>query len=322
MGTRTEVTDLDNIIKQVGEVQASPTANTVLDRLKTIATNTGSGSNNFTALNSTNVNASKVDLDNALLAFGDPVNSPAVYSMNWRMWQVAVTVQSMGQNWFSTTNSSNVDLMKTDLDNIATSTALFTAANSTNINATKVNLDNMITQLGNINTNINYANTPFFNIQSYILRPANITAYTANQQINTSTTVNNTISFDLSGLSNSANKNIQIDEITIINNGTSGTLATLNLYISETSTGNWNGKDATTPVFTGLNTIGTMEVISPGILVKIPGDASNWNSVKATTNCKMWLDANSKCYLCFTSSTAYTPVSNETFAFRIRGRLL
>lgn len=40
MALQTERTDLDSLVLQVGEVQINPTANTVLDRLKTIATNT------------------------------------------------------------------------------------------------------------------------------------------------------------------------------------------------------------------------------------------------------------------------------------------
>jgi hypothetical protein len=40
MSLTTERTDLDSLVLQVGEVQATPTANTVLDRLKTISVNT------------------------------------------------------------------------------------------------------------------------------------------------------------------------------------------------------------------------------------------------------------------------------------------
>lgn len=67
--SRTEVTDLDNIILQVGEVQVTPTALTVLDRLKTINTSLiAMGNNNFTTLNSINLDLSKTDLDNILIA--------------------------------------------------------------------------------------------------------------------------------------------------------------------------------------------------------------------------------------------------------------
>jgi hypothetical protein len=57
-------TDMDSIVAKTGEVQASPTANTILDRLKTIGTNTsGVGTNNFTATNSTNLNTIKTNTD-------------------------------------------------------------------------------------------------------------------------------------------------------------------------------------------------------------------------------------------------------------------
>jgi hypothetical protein len=54
MAIITSKVDLDKIALGVGEVTANPTANTILDRLKTIGTNT-TGASNFTPLNSTNV---------------------------------------------------------------------------------------------------------------------------------------------------------------------------------------------------------------------------------------------------------------------------
>jgi hypothetical protein len=77
MSLSTEKTDLDSLVLQVGEVQAIPTANTVLDRLKTIATNTGVSSSNFTATNSTNVNLSKTDLDTILTNTNNLIKSSA-----------------------------------------------------------------------------------------------------------------------------------------------------------------------------------------------------------------------------------------------------
>jgi hypothetical protein len=53
----TEKTDLDNLVLQVGEVQATPTNYTVLDRLSKIQGNTAQNLSNFTTVNSTNINA-------------------------------------------------------------------------------------------------------------------------------------------------------------------------------------------------------------------------------------------------------------------------
>jgi hypothetical protein len=95
MGTRTETTDLDHTILQIGEVVLSPVQYTIQDRLKTINTNLGSiGTNNFTITNSTNTDLSKADLDTIV------TNTGTIHSN------------------LTTTNSTNIDLSKADLDSV------------------------------------------------------------------------------------------------------------------------------------------------------------------------------------------------------------
>jgi hypothetical protein len=91
----TEVTLLTDLKSQIGEVQANPTLNTVLDRLKTISLAL-SGTSNFTLLNSTNLNLIKLAIDNISLEVGLIQTSASdidvnTTSMALKMGEVQVT---------------------------------------------------------------------------------------------------------------------------------------------------------------------------------------------------------------------------------------
>jgi hypothetical protein len=99
----TDVKALDTAIDtKIGEVQANPTSNTVLDRLKTIATNTSTASpSNFTVTNSTNVDASKIDLDSIDSKIGNVVLNPTTNTVLDRLKQIQLNTNTSSSTQYN-----------------------------------------------------------------------------------------------------------------------------------------------------------------------------------------------------------------------------
>jgi len=120
MSLETEVTEIIEIENLIGQVQVSPTSNTILDRLKQIQANTLAGEmGNFTSLNSANTDLSKADLDSIntqqiasliivndiLASIGLPVLSPVQYTILDRLKSIDNDIQNSNNPFFESNNS-------------------------------------------------------------------------------------------------------------------------------------------------------------------------------------------------------------------------
>jgi hypothetical protein len=252
------------------------------------------------------------DLDALLNVTGKEIINPDPYTVNWRLLQIALMITNMGLNNFTTTNSTNVDLSKTDLDSIVTNTGAIhvTTTNSTNIDLSKADLDNILVAE-------NLRNSPFFEFVTSTIRPNNTTAYAVNQAFSTAVAGFSTIT------TARPNSIIQIDEICIIDNNTNAPI-TPTIYFSESS-GAVTWADQTVPSTFTQTTVVQMETVVSTVLVKIPGNASNPNILKSAItnlNIKLKTDASGNIYYGVVTSAIFTPISNEYFSTSIKGRYL
>jgi hypothetical protein len=191
MALITEKTDDDSIVSQIGETQINPTQYTIEDRLKTLNASVltiNPTSGNFTTTNSSNIDASKSDLDNILIA-----NDASVISTNLILASEGLPVLAPVQYTM---------------------------------------LDRLIT----LNNSLNNVNKSF-NIHAQIIRPANTTTYGTGFNI-----INNSGStilpyFDFSSLG--INKNIEIKNIDIASNNAFSPTNYYIIFIKNSTVGSW-----------------------------------------------------------------------------------
>jgi len=261
----------------------------------------------------------KTDLDNILIDMnyvsdldsnmGQAILNPAQYTVLDRLKQIETNTTGIGTNNFTTTNSTNVDLSKADLDSIVVSTGIhnFTTTNSTNTDLSKADLDSIVT-----NTSVNNDKKLFQAIVS-ITRPANTTAYSIGDIIN-----NNGASsmphFDLSSISGIANKIVEVNEVQILSNSQN---LTMPMWLFESDTiGSITLTDNSpfVPTVTDLDGNG-------GLLGQFSialGALGVMASLNNLTN-KTKLDSNSFLYFVLGTNTVFTPTSGEVFKLGIKG---
>ena len=305
MADITSKIDLDNLLASIGNPVLAPAQYTLLAYLSTLVSNGITASTLFTALNSTNLNLSKADLD---------------------------TIVTNTAPILTALNSANINSSKTDLDTIVTNTTpILTALNSTNINSSKIDLDNLITQLTTLNNTVSLLSTssnqllqtnPFFNVLLTIIRPNNTTAYVPNASINNYVT--STDLYWAFGIGN-ANKLVQIDEVNIFNTCQNSPLMTPTIYISPFAFTPIGNGDNMVPQFTYLTEVVYMETVVGSIMIKIPGYSGNINILKSTilnVNIKQQCDSNGSLHALIVTSSAYTPQPDEQTLIYLKGRYL
>jgi len=285
MSLETEVTEIIEIENLIGQVQVSPTSNTILDRLKQIQTNTGSiGTNNFTTTNSTNVDLSKADLDTINTA-------TALINTN-----LGTVITNLGT--INTSTLSGNTLIGT------TNTEITTLSNTASLLSTSSN------QVLQIN--------PFFEVTASIQRPNNTTAYAVNQAFGNGN--NNLLSLGI------GTKMIQIDEVILYDNNTNSPLITPNIYFAESLTLlNWADQVVPSSPFNSFGNMIGIEEVSNLVLTKIPGSSTNLNTLKSLAtnlNIKIKTDSNGYVYWGIITSSIFTPIAYEQVQITIKGRFL
>jgi hypothetical protein len=297
MADITSKIDLDNVLASIGNPVLAPAQYTLLAYLSELVNNGITASDLFTALNSTNLNLSKADLDTI----------------------VTNTVPIL-----TALNSTNINLSKTDLDSINTQEIAnliiqndILASNGLPV-ASPVQYT-LLDRLKTLDNDIQITNNAFFITGYANLRQSNNTPYLANQAISMSVGVtSNKFVFG----SINANKIIQIDEIDFAsNNSTSVSMFAPILYLSSTSLPVTDGVIPTifeAILFSGL-------VFNAPALSKIPGQTNNsWiNSPNINNlNMKIQLDVNGYLYWYLSTSVGWTPQSQETISITLKGRYL
>jgi len=288
MALTTSKIDLDSLIVQLGQVAVSPTANTVLDRLKQIQANTLAGMmGNFTTLNSTNTDLAKIDLDS--------INTQEIANL-------------IIQNDILASNGLPVasPIQYTLLDRLKTLG---------------------LQQLSQVNTYQNqlFIKPTSFIISKTITRSANTTSYTAGQIINN---VGSSILpyFDFTTLGYpSSVRNIEIKEVQLTTNNVSGSLNVYAYFMSSQITGSWTDGTLFNPSYSNWNKTANSG-ISLTSLVNYPNGMTSLSQQPVPLlyggTFRNSLDSNGFLYFALTSQGVYTTISSQIFDITIKGNIL
>jgi hypothetical protein len=348
--TGTTATNVGTTNTRIGEVQVTPTQYTLLDRLKTIATNTANSGDLSTVETNTANTATNVGTTNTTL--GEVQATPTANTVLDRLKSTATNTG---------TTASNTGTILTSTGTTATNTgtiATNTGTTATNTGTAATNLGTLITNVGEVqitptaytildrlktiatntsggggvgdnvavtNTLINqvYIRPTEFEISGEITRAANATAYVTNAIIN-GNGVTTLMELDFTGLGAVGSRALQINSVAVLSSYGAATVKlnpVVHLFQNATITGQTlTDTTAFNPSYAISKTDDSVIFESLYTLVGHGSGCYKILQSEMMRNCK--LNADGKLFAAIIAGAAYTPASAEKISVIIKGYLL